>query len=105
MMFPIIEKCSEEMNGFLRNKEVVDVGDVFTRFATNVVTRCAYGIDVDFFANPDPMLEKMIDRVGNPTFLDALKRGLAFTVGQFTETLPVSFILAFGRFFIFLLFF
>lgn len=89
-MFSIIDACSNEMLSYLNGKSMVEVGDLFTRYTTNVVTRCAFGIDVDFFRVSDPMLEKMVHRVGNPTFLDAIKRGIAFTVGHFTTTLPVS---------------
>jgi len=96
-MFPIIEDCSKEMTEYLVGKNKIEAGNLFTRYTTNVITRCAFGIDVDFFKNPDPMLEKMIHRVGNPTRLDAITRAVAFTVGTFTKTLPVRYGISSGH--------
>jgi len=56
-MFPLISECAVSFSEYIRNvlsdKSVMEMKDIFTRYANDVIATCAFGIAVDSMRNPE----------------------------------------------------
>ncbi|XP_065214692.1 probable cytochrome P450 6a20 isoform X2 [Planococcus citri] len=63
MMFPLLKKCSYDMNPVLTkyfsDDETFDVKDFCARYTTDVIGTCAFGIDTHSLQNPESEFRKM----------------------------------------------
>lgn len=57
MMFQLISECAVNFSEYLMNvpsdKRVIEMKDIFTRYANDVIATCAFGINVDLMRNPE----------------------------------------------------
>ena len=67
MMFPLVNKCAEEMNSVLMkhisNPEGVDIKDLCSRYTTDVIGNCAFGLDTNSLQNPNTEFRAMGSKV------------------------------------------
>jgi len=56
-MFQLISECAVNFSEYLMNvssdKQVMEMKDIFTRYANDVIATCAFGITVDSMRNPE----------------------------------------------------
>ncbi|XP_018404187.1 PREDICTED: cytochrome P450 9e2-like [Cyphomyrmex costatus] len=56
-MFQLISECAVNFSEYLLNvpsdKRVMEMKDIFTKYANDVIASCAFGIDVDSMRNPE----------------------------------------------------
>lgn len=66
LMFELINECGEQVSNYFQKQNASDVGtkivdmkDLFSRFTTDVIATCAFGIKVDSLSNKDNEFFKM----------------------------------------------
>ncbi|XP_065214733.1 probable cytochrome P450 6a14 isoform X2 [Planococcus citri] len=66
-MFPLVGKCAEEMKSalieYVSNPEGFEVRELCSRYTTDVIGSCAFGVDTNSFKNPHSEFRKMGARV------------------------------------------
>lgn len=77
-MFELVVNCSEQMKEFLLQKslqeeQVVEMKELFTKFANDVIATCAFGIQVNSLKDPKNEFFEMGTRVTNFGGLRSLK--------------------------------
>lgn len=75
-MFPLIAECAETLKSVLLqgSREEVDVPDLMTRFTTDVIGSCAFGVNPDSIRNLDSPFLKMAQKALEPSRSRLLKR-------------------------------
>ncbi|XP_065214503.1 probable cytochrome P450 6a23 [Planococcus citri] len=67
MMFPLVKKCAEEMKPalmeYVSSPDGFEVKDLCSRYTTDVIGSCAFGVDTNSFTNPHSEFRKMGGRV------------------------------------------
>lgn len=68
-MYPLIEDCVRELNNYLdteiANKQHTDVREATAKFSTDVIGRCAFGLDFNTLKDP----ESSFRRIGKKIFV------------------------------------
>lgn len=63
MMFPTLVDCGAPLTDFVGEKakknEPVDIKDIFSRFTTNIIGSCAFGIECNCFTDPNSEFAQM----------------------------------------------
>ncbi|XP_059057155.1 cytochrome P450 6a2-like [Achroia grisella] len=75
-MFPLIAECAQTLNKVLQKGSLdeVNVHDLMTRYTTDVIGSCAFGVDPESLKNPDSPFFKMANKMLRPTLSTILKR-------------------------------
>lgn len=78
MMFPTLAACSLGLEDVLKDyaiiQDAVDIKDVLSRFTTDVIASCAFGLESNSLKNPNVEFRTYGKRVFQPTFLSRMKR-------------------------------
>lgn len=81
-MFETIVKCSSSLEDFVseyaRNEKLIEMREVFARFATNVIASVSFGIDIDCIKHPDSEFRYYGKQFFEPTFRNALRNTGSF---------------------------
>lgn len=84
MMFQTFLACTEELQDILRelskSHDPVDIKEVVSRFTTDVIGSCAFGIDCNSLKNPDSEFRKFGKKIFDPNFFKRLKNWIFFAV-------------------------
>lgn len=96
MMFPILQKCSEELKDLLkepaRKGEIVEMKEIAARFTTDIILLCAFGIETNSLKNPDAEFRQMGRKIFQPTIKQSVKRFILFFVPNLGKFIQVSLI-------------
>jgi cytochrome P450 family 6 len=84
-MFPIITDCAKVLEAFLSRKlqegdNVHELGDLFTRYTTNIISSVAFGIDIDCINERDHIFYQISKKISKPSVTKGLKDILAMFV-------------------------
>ncbi|XP_077285883.1 putative cytochrome P450 6a14 isoform X3 [Arctopsyche grandis] len=90
MMFDSINSCADVMKNYLVNDikdgNIEDVKEILSKFSTDVIGCCAFGIECDSFKNPNSQFRKMGKRVFHMPFHKAvLQMSLFFFPSMVTK--------------------
>lgn len=81
-MFETIIKSGQSLDGLIseyaQSGEVVEIREVFARFATNVIASVSFGIDIDCIKHPDSEFRKYGKQFFEPTIRNALRNTGSF---------------------------
>lgn len=82
MMFPIVAKCGQEMQEVTEESakigDVIEIKDLTSRFATDAISSCAFGIEANSLKNPDSTIRAMGRKIFEPNWLTVLRNFVAF---------------------------
>lgn len=91
MMFHTILKVGEELNKYLEpiasSKSDVEVKDVLSRFGTDVIGTCAFGIDCNSLVDPEAEFRKMGLKAFQQSTFQLIKISLIFFFGKIAKFL------------------
>ncbi|XP_075969670.1 cytochrome P450 6j1-like [Anticarsia gemmatalis] len=75
-MFPLIAACGKTLEEVLSNEslEAVDVPNIMTRYTTDVIGSCAFGVDPGALKNPESPFLKMSQKMFKVDRVTLLKR-------------------------------
>ncbi|XP_048479395.1 cytochrome P450 6a2-like [Plutella xylostella] len=75
-MFPLVTECSETLRQVLLQQPLdeVDVGSLMSRFTTDVIGSCAFGVDPGSLKDPNSPFHKMSQRMFKTSRSAILKR-------------------------------
>lgn len=84
MMFQTFVACTTGLNDILtehaRIHDPVDIKDVVSRFTTDIIGSCAFGIDCNSLKNPKSEFRQFADKIFEPTFSRQLLNWIFFAV-------------------------
>lgn len=94
MMFQILVATTRDLKGVLDEHSVVqdavDIKDVVSRFTTDVIGSCAFGLDCNSLQNPNSEFrlygQKLLKRRGG------IKKLLAFIIGMLPASIDSIFL-------------
>ncbi|XP_060533560.1 probable cytochrome P450 6a23 isoform X2 [Cylas formicarius] len=74
-MRPLIVKTARHMIDYLKTKdsEDIDIKEVLQCYTIDVIANCAFGLDLNSFADPDSEFRKWSKKIFEPTFARVLK--------------------------------
>lgn len=75
-IFVLVEKCAEQFITYLEKQEgkiELEVKDIFTRYAADVIGYNAFGIACDSFANKENQFYMMVKKMTSFTKIQVLK--------------------------------
>lgn len=76
-MFKTVMNCGDELKLYLSDNvndpKGIEIKDVLSRFTTNVIGRCAFGIECDTLANPNTDFSKYSQKAMTQSLRDVLK--------------------------------
>lgn len=80
MMFETITNCSKGLVDVLhihgQAKEPVDIKDVVSRYSTDIIGSCAFGIECNTLKNPESEFRKYGKKMFHLNFFDKIRRAL-----------------------------
>lgn len=83
MMFPIMVNVGEEMKKVLDEPAsgdgIIEVKDILARYTTDVISSCAFGLDVSSLKNPDSEFRRIYISFTKPTVIQKFARLLIVT--------------------------
>ncbi|KAL0270236.1 UNVERIFIED_CONTAM: hypothetical protein PYX00_007708 [Menopon gallinae] len=83
MMFPAMSKCGKELQEVLKKPaetgEVVEVKDILARYATDVISSCAFGIETNSLQNPKSEFREYGRKMFKIGFKRLVLNSIAFT--------------------------
>jgi len=92
-MFPIMVEISETLLKILEpiaaNGEDFDVRDTISRFNTDVISSCAYGIEINSLENPDHIFRKMGMKVFEAKTMTLIRNLTAFFLPDLARKIKV----------------
>ena len=95
MMFPIMVECGKELQEvlmeFARVGDVVDIKEYSARFATDIISSTAFGIEAHSLKNPNAIVRQMGRKVFEPTWNIMLRNLASFFVPDVARLLKVTF--------------
>lgn len=95
-MFDTIVACGnsleEYIDRFANTGESVEMGELFQRFTTNVISSVAFGIEVDCIKNPDCEIRKYGQQFFKPTFKNMWRINLAVMLPKLSKLLGTRFV-------------
>lgn len=81
-MFETIIKCSSSLDDlvgeYATNGEIIEIREVFARFATNVIASVSFGIEIDCIKHPDSEFRQLGKQFFEPTIRNALRNTGSF---------------------------
>lgn len=84
MMFQTFVECTSGLEDILekhsRIQDPVDIKEVVSRFTTDVIGSCAFGIDCNSLKNPDSEFRQFGRKIFQPDFKRRVKNWIFFTV-------------------------
>lgn len=84
MMFPTLVACTEGLGDILSEystvKDPADIKDIVSRFTTDIIGSCAFGIDCNSLKNPNSEFRMYGKRIFEPGRYRQLRNTLFFTV-------------------------
>ncbi|GJQ73210.1 Cyp6a9 [Trypoxylus dichotomus] len=96
MMFSTMLNCTkplmQEMKSMSANKEVIDIKEILSRFTTDVIGSCAFGINCNSFETPNSDFRKYGRMVFRETAIKSVKMLLAFNYEKLANKLGVTII-------------
>lgn len=95
-MFETITKCGDSLGGFIgeyaKSGEVVEIREVFARFATNVIASLSFGIEIDCIKYPDSEFRQYGKQFFEPTIRNALRNTGSFFAPSLARLLRSRFV-------------
>lgn len=95
MMFQTMLVSSEEMATHLENSanagDVIEMKDLFAKFTMNVIARCAFGLELDTFKNPDNKFRKLSHFLFKPDFFQSILNVIFLNFPKIMYYIPVRF--------------
>lgn len=93
MMFPILVQRGKDLQEALMEPakigDVIEAKEYVARFATDVISSCAFGVDANSLKDPDAIIRKMGRKVVEPTWEVMIRTLLAFFVPDLARILQV----------------
>ncbi|KAJ9598707.1 hypothetical protein L9F63_010617, partial [Diploptera punctata] len=87
MMFSLMNECAEELKDFLigpaSRNETLEVKEIMSKFTTDIIGNCAFGIKCNSLKNPDSEFRTMGRKVVEPSLSNVVRRLLALVVPIF----------------------
>ncbi|KAF5297867.1 hypothetical protein FQR65_LT09892 [Abscondita terminalis] len=80
-MFPLIKEMGTEMTSHLTGKvtnEIVEAKEISTKYATNVITSCAFGLNANSFQNQDSPFYKYAKMMFDTNLTNGFNQGCYF---------------------------
>ena len=96
LMYRLMEACSEEFEKALRNiadqnGKIVDVKDLVSRFTTDVISSCAFGLESNSIKEPDNLFRKNgIKMLEKPTGITMLKQQIGMFLPNISKLLGIQ---------------
>lgn len=94
-MFGTMVDCGDSLdkyvNRFANTEKTIEMHEVFSKFAANVIASIGFGLDVDCFANPECEFRKYGLQFFQPTLRNTLRFNLAFMSPTLAKLLKMRF--------------
>lgn len=72
IMFDLMNECAQELGDIINkateNEEALEVKEIMSRFTTDVISSCVFGLQANSIKNPDSIFRIMGKKVFNTTF-------------------------------------
>jgi cytochrome P450 family 6 len=85
MMFQTILDCGHELGSILEksasDEEIIEIKDILTRYSTDVISSCAFGIQCNCLKNPDAEFHQWGRKLFGPSIRNAV-------IGIINQTIP-----------------
>lgn len=95
-MFSTIIKCGNSLESLIddyaKSGDVVEIREVFARFATNVIASVSFGIDIDCIRYPDTEFRQYGKQFFEPTIRNALRNTGSFFAPSIARLLRSRFV-------------
>lgn len=95
-MFNTIVDCGNSLHKhidkYANNNEIVEIRDVFARYATNVIASVAFGLSIDCIENPDEEFRKRGQQIFDLNFRNALRQLLTLFSPTICKIFGVRFV-------------
>lgn len=95
-MFETITKCGNSLDGLIseyaKSGEVIEIREVFARFATNTIASLAFGIEIDCIKYPDSEFREYGKQFFEPTIKNALRNTGSFFAPSLARLLRSRFV-------------
>jgi len=95
-MFPMIEEISKKMVEVLtplaEKGAIIEMKDLAGRYATDVISSVAYGIETNSLENPDSIFRQMGKKIFAPTLENMLRNTITFLVPEIAKIFRVNMI-------------
>jgi cytochrome P450 family 6 len=81
MMFQTLVDCGQELGSILEesshNQETIEIKDILSRYSTDIISSCAFGIESNSLKNPDAEFRQWGRKIFKPTMKSSLIRTLS----------------------------
>ncbi|XP_059485005.1 cytochrome P450 6j1-like [Neocloeon triangulifer] len=94
MMTPLIEEVGQNLQAHLKLQakqgNSVDAKDLASRFTTDVIASCVFGVECNSIDEPNTEFRKMGRKVAEPDFWTAVKNFIAVFLPEIGTSLPLT---------------
>lgn len=94
-MFGTMVDCGDSLEKYVKSfadtEQTIEMHDVFSKFAANVIASIGFGLEVDCFENPDCEFRKYGLQFFQPTLKNTLRFNLAFMSPTLAKLLKMRF--------------